>query len=94
VGSDQRIAKADIHRVPLVTHDYRADSNPFPALKTEQGVFTTPPYSAEIKGLWRFKDEATARESAEAIWARFEEYRSAVAVNFIMKDRDHVTDPP
>ena len=67
--------KADVHRVPLVTHDYRADPRPFPALKTEQGVFTTPPYSAEIKGLWRFKDEAAARESAESIWQKFGGYR-------------------
>jgi hypothetical protein len=38
-------------------------------------VFTTPPYSAEIKGLWRFKDDAAARESAEAIWQKFGGYR-------------------
>jgi hypothetical protein len=65
---------ASHHKVPLVTHDYRADPRPYPALKTEQGVFTTPPYSGEIKGLWRFKDEASSRESAEAIWAKFTAY--------------------
>lgn len=46
------------------------------ALKTEQGVFTTPPYSANLKGLWKFKDADTASESAEALWERFETYRS------------------
>ena len=45
------------------------------ALKTEQGVFTTPPYSGELKGLWKFKDEDTARQSAESLWERFEGYR-------------------
>jgi hypothetical protein len=45
------------------------------ALKTEQGVFTTPPYSGELKGLWKFKDEDTARQSAESLWERFEVYR-------------------
>ena len=52
----------------LTPHTYRA-------LKTEQGVFTTPPYSGELKGLWKFKAEETARESAESLWERFEGYR-------------------
>ena len=51
------------------------DQRSYRALKTEQGVFTTPPYSGSIKPLWRFKDEASARESAAAIWERFESYR-------------------
>ena len=71
----QSVDKAAVHKVPLVTHDYRTDPNPFPALKTEQGVFTTPPFSAEIKDLWRFKDEDAAKESAKAIWDRFERYK-------------------
>lgn len=48
------------------------------ALKTEQGVFTTPPYSGELKGLWKFKDEDTARQSAESLWERFEGYKYVV----------------
>lgn len=63
------------HRVPVVSHDYRENPLPYPALKTEQGVFTTPPYSATLKGLWRFKDEESARESAGRLWERFERYR-------------------
>jgi hypothetical protein len=66
---------ASTHRVPLVSHDYRNNPVPYPALKTEQGVFTTPPYSATLKGLWRFKDEESARESAGRLWDRFERYR-------------------
>lgn len=45
------------------------------ALKTEQGVFTTPPYSANLKDLWKFKDAPTASRSAEALWERFEGYQ-------------------
>jgi hypothetical protein len=37
-------------------------------------VFTTPPYSGEIKGAWRFKDEAAAKESSEVIWGMFRSY--------------------
>ena len=57
------------------THDFRLDPTPYRALLTEQGVFTTPPYSGEIKHLWRIKDAAAAQTSAEAIFALFERYR-------------------
>jgi hypothetical protein len=70
-----RNSKLSTHRVPFVSHDYRSDPVPYPALKTEQGVFTTLPYSATLKGLWRFKDEKSARVSAGRLWERFERYR-------------------
>jgi hypothetical protein len=60
------------------------------ALKTEQGVFTTPPYSGELKGLWKFKDEDTARQSAESLWERFEVYRYVIIIRplvMILMDR-------
>jgi hypothetical protein len=47
----------------------------YKALKTEQGVFTTPPYSANLKNLWKFKDADTASKSSEALWEKFEGYR-------------------
>jgi len=56
-------------------HDYRLDPTPYKALHAEQGVFNTPPYSNEIKGLWRYADEATAKKSAEEVFATFEKYR-------------------
>jgi hypothetical protein len=49
------------------------------ALKTEQGVFMTPPYSTEIKEHWRFKDEAEAKRSSEIIWQMFQDYRSVLS---------------
>jgi hypothetical protein len=38
-------------------------------------VFKTQPYSNELKVLWRFKDEATARRSSEQLYERFEGFR-------------------
>jgi len=61
------------------THDFRLDPSPYRALHSEQGVFKTPPYSTEIRDVWRIKDEAIARKSAESIFASFEKYRWVLA---------------
>jgi hypothetical protein len=58
------------------------------ALKTEQGVFTTPPYSAQLKHLWKFKDEQVARESAESLWERFEGYRYVSHTHIALVEAD------
>ena len=42
----------------------------------EQGVFHAEPYKGELLPLWKFKDEGAARESSEAIYKIFLEYRS------------------
>jgi hypothetical protein len=42
----------------------------------EQGVFHAEPYKGELLPLWGFKDEEVARESSEAIYQKFLEYRS------------------
>ena len=42
----------------------------------EQGVFHAEPYKGELLPLWKFKNEETARESSEAIYQKFLEYRS------------------
>lgn len=59
------------------TPDSSTALNPrtYRALKTEQGVFTTPPYSGDLKGLWKFKDAEAARESSAALWERFVMFR-------------------
>ena len=43
----------------------------------EQGVFHAEPYKGELLPLWKFKDEVAARESSEAIYQKFLEYRGA-----------------
>ena len=55
--------------------DYKSDPTAYRILRGEMNVFKTNPYSAELKLLWRFKDEAAARKSSEALWKRFEGYR-------------------
>jgi hypothetical protein len=70
-----RMPKAPSKPSAPVASSSKLTPTTYRALKTEQGVFTTPPYSGELKGLWKFKDEDTARESAELLWERFEGYR-------------------
>jgi hypothetical protein len=41
----------------------------------EQGVFHAEPYKSELLPLWSFKDAEVAKESADAIYGRFLEYR-------------------
>ncbi|MFT2010158.1 DUF4385 domain-containing protein [Pontibacter sp. 13R65] len=43
----------------------------------EQGVLLVQPYKSEILPHWRFKTEEIAKESAEKIYALFEEYLQA-----------------
>jgi Domain of unknown function (DUF4385) len=42
----------------------------------EQGVFHAEPYKGELLPLWKFRNEEAARESSEAIYQKFLEYRS------------------
>ena len=42
----------------------------------EQGVFHAEPYKGEILPLWSFKTAEAARESADAIYGKFLEYRA------------------
>jgi hypothetical protein len=42
----------------------------------EQGVFHAEPYKGELLPLWKFRDEEAARESSEAIYQKFCEYRA------------------
>lgn len=55
--------------------DYRAHPESYKILRGEMNVFKTQPYSNELKALWRFKDEATARRSSAELYAKFEEFR-------------------
>ena len=57
--------------------DYSKSPHLYRILRGEMNVFKTNPYSAELKVLWRFKDEAAARKSSEALWERFLGYREA-----------------
>jgi hypothetical protein len=41
----------------------------------EQGVFHAEPYKSELLPLWSFKDAAAAKESADAIYGCFLQYK-------------------
>ena len=55
--------------------DLRKHPEAYRVGRGEQGVFHAEPYKGELLPLWRFKTEEEARESAEKIFAKFEEYR-------------------
>ena len=57
--------------------DFRARPECYEIGRGERGVFKVQPYKSELLPLWSFKDEAAARESSAAIWAKFEAYRNA-----------------
>ncbi|SIT71511.1 DUF4385 domain-containing protein [Edaphobacillus lindanitolerans] len=57
--------------------DFRKRPDQYRVGMGEQGVLLVEPYKSEILPLWRFRTPDVARESAEAIYGKFEEYRRA-----------------
>jgi hypothetical protein len=57
--------------------DFRERPECYEIGRGERGVFKVQPYKSELLPLWQYKDGDAARESSEAIWAKFEEYREA-----------------
>lgn len=55
--------------------DFRAHPDQYEIGRGEQGVFKVEPYKSELLPLWSYKNEEAARESAEAIYERYERYR-------------------
>jgi hypothetical protein len=51
--------------------DLREHPEAYRVGRGEQGVFHAEPYKGELLPLWTFEDEAAARESAGAIYAKF-----------------------
>jgi hypothetical protein len=64
------------YTLDFATVDFRQHPELYRVGKGEQGVLLVQPYKGEILPHWRFKDAATAQESAAAIWALFEAYLS------------------
>ena len=54
--------------------DFRANPEQYEIGRGEQGVFKVEPYKSELLPLWSYKDAEAARESAEAIYERYERY--------------------
>ena len=57
------------------TIDFRQHPELYQVGKGEQGVLLVEPYKSEILPFWRYKDEASANESAKKIYQLFEHYR-------------------
>ena len=57
--------------------DFRAHPELYQIGVGEQGVLSVEPYKGEILPHWRFRTPDIARESAAAIFALFEGYRTA-----------------
>jgi hypothetical protein len=60
---------------PEYDTDFRAHPEEYEIGRGEEGVFKVEPYKSELLPLWSYKDAEIARESAEAIYERYEEYR-------------------
>lgn len=56
--------------------DLRKQPGAYRIGRGEQGVFHAEPYKSELLPLWGFRDEQVARESSQAIYEKFLEYRS------------------
>jgi hypothetical protein len=56
--------------------DYRRHPERYRIGRGERGVFHVQPYKGELLPLWTFRTPEAARESAEALWERFEGYRA------------------
>ncbi len=59
------------------TIDFREHPERYRIGKGEQGVLLVEPYKSELLPLWRFRTPEIARESADALYARFLAYGQA-----------------
>ncbi len=55
--------------------DFRERPEEYEVGRGEEGVFKVEPYKSELLPLWGYADEETAREAADAIYERYEQYR-------------------
>lgn len=57
--------------------DLRAHPDSYRVGRGEEGIFHAEPYKSELLPLWSFKSEESAKESSEAIFEKFVEYRES-----------------
>jgi hypothetical protein len=63
------------HGLPHI--DTERTDDEYEAGEGGQAEFSLEPYKTELLAIWRFRTPEVARESAEAIYARFLQYRDA-----------------
>lgn len=59
--------------------DFRAHPEDYQIGVGEQGVFHVQPYKSELLPLWKFATPEDARQSSEAIFAKYLDYKDAGA---------------
>ncbi len=57
--------------------DFRKHPELYRVGKGEQGVLLVEPYKSELLPLWRFRTPEIARESSQALYTMFEQYKAA-----------------
>jgi hypothetical protein len=62
------------YTLDFATIDFREHPELYRIGKGEQGVLLVEPYKSELLPLWRFRTPEVARESADALFARFQDY--------------------
>lgn len=63
------------YELDFETTDFRKNPELYRVGRGEQGVLLVEPYKGEILPHWRFKTPAIAKESSEAIYAMFLDYK-------------------
>lgn len=56
--------------------DFRVRPECYRIGRGEEGVFKVQPYKSELLPLWTFRTPEAARQSADALWAKYEGYRA------------------
>ena len=69
------ITVSDDSAGPEYDTDFRKQPDAYDIGRGEQGVFKIEPYKSELLPLWSYRDGDAARNSADAIYERYEEYR-------------------
>lgn len=76
-GPRKRSAPPFDYSLDFTAIDFREHPELYRIGKGEQGVLLVEPYKSEILPNWRFRTPEIARDSADRIYAQFEQYREA-----------------
>ena len=76
-GTRKRSAPPFDYSLDFTEIDFREHPELYRIGKGEQGVLLVEPYKSEILPNWRFRTPEIARESADRIYAQFEQYRES-----------------
>ena len=67
---------SDFYDLDFENINFREEPDKYRIGRGEQGIFKVEPYKSELLPHWAFKTPAIARESAEKIYAMYEDYKA------------------